>query len=400
MIGGVAAGLAEHLGLPVMPVRIGFVVAALCGGVGILFYAGLWLTMPVERHFDRSAPGLESAARSGMRPGRRRRWADVGPVVAIGAVGVGLFVLLGGFAGSMLFIWPLVMFLGGVALLWWQADQAQRERWWNDQGRVTPLRALFGHGSPSSYARVIGGLLLIVLSVMTFVLSSGDVRSALAVGAVTLISLVVLIVILGPLIFRLAADLSEERDERVRSQERADVAAHLHDSVLQTLALIQKSSNDPATVARLARAQERDLRGWLYDDSPAASESAAAAMREIAADVEDTTGVPVEVVCVGDRPTIDPALLGATREALFNAAKHSGAPRVDLYAELGEVNEVFVRDRGVGFDPEKIAADRHGVRDSIIARMKRHGGSAQVITNPGGGTEVRLRMPAKEAQES
>jgi signal transduction histidine kinase len=203
----------------------------------------------------------------------------------------------------------------------------------------------------------------------------------------------------GPWLFRLAGDLSEERAARVRSQERADVAAHLHDSVLQTLALIQKHSDDGRAVATLARAQERDLRSWLYGDATQPDTSVAGGLRSAAAEVEDAHGVPVEVVMVGDVPASEqnrPIVLAA-REAMVNAAKHSGADKVDVYAEMsgGEI-AVFVRDRGSGFDESQIPGDRLGVRNSIIDRMRRHGGTADIRTASGEGTEVRLSMHTKK----
>jgi len=196
---------------------------------------------------------------------------------------------------------------------------------------------------------------------------------------------------------------AEERAARVRSQERADVAAHLHDSVLQTLALIQKHSDDGRTVAGLARAQERDLRAWLYGDTASTDTSVAAALRSAAAEVEDAHGLPVEVVTVGDAPVGEESrpLVLAAREAMVNAAKHSGAVRVDVYAEVaGDRVEVFVRDRGRGFRPEDVPEDRLGVRRSIIDRMERHGGAATVRSAPGEGTEVRLSMPLFRKEEN
>jgi len=190
-------------------------------------------------------------------------------------------------------------------------------------------------------------------------------------------------------------DLAAERRERMRSQERADVAAHLHDSVLQTLALLQQNSSDPALVATLARRQERDLRSWLYGAEEPSGDSLAATLREAAAEVEEAHHVAVEVVTVGDVP-ITPAvaaLARAAREAMVNAAKHAQVARVDVYAETGGRHlDVYVRDRGVGFDVDAVASDRLGVRESIVGRMKRHGGSATVRSTAGEGTEVHLSV--------
>jgi signal transduction histidine kinase len=202
--------------------------------------------------------------------------------------------------------------------------------------------------------------------------------------------------------FRLAGDLSEERAERVRTQERADMAAHLHDSVLQTLALIQKNAHDAQTVAKLARAQERDLRSWLFDEPGLADATLAGALRSVAAEIDTAHGIVVDVVTVGDTRLTDQLmpLVHATREAVTNAAKHAQTDRVDVYAEVspGRV-EVFVRDRGAGFDPDRVADDRRGLRGSIVDRMTRHGGTAAVVSAPGDGTEVRLSMPVEEEND-
>jgi signal transduction histidine kinase len=201
-------------------------------------------------------------------------------------------------------------------------------------------------------------------------------------------------VVLAPWLHRSRAALNEARTEKVRADARADMAAHLHDSVLQTLALIQRQADDPRAVQQLARRQERELRGWLYtEDVPEASLKAA--LTAAAAEVEDERGVPVELVVVGDCDTSDAvqALVRAAREAMVNAAKHSGADKIDVYAEVTEaLVEVFVRDRGTGFDVDAVAEDRHGVRGSILNRMARHGGRASVRSRPGDGTEVRLEV--------
>ena len=396
ILGGVAAGLAEHLGLPVLWVRVAFIVLAVTGGFGVVFYAGLWLVLPAQRHFDDQAPGLAAAERQGKRPGRMRRLTDLGPLVATGAIALGIagFLAVGTGQGSL--FWPVLLGVAGVAVLWRQADEAQRERWLDSTGRVNVVRAVVGLGGFASYLRLLLGATLLVAAVTVFALASGDWGAARNVGLATILCLIGLGFIVGPWLVRLSSDLSEERAERIRSQERADVAAHLHDSVLQTLALIQKSAQDPATVARLARAQERDLRSWLFDSTGGDPTTFAAALRTIAGEVDDAYGVPVEVVCVGDPSVSDqlrPIVL-ATREAVVNAARHSGAGKVDVYAEATPARvEVFVRDRGAGFDPDQVAADRHGLRDSIVDRMQRHGGSAEIKSRPGEGTEVRLSQP-------
>ena len=200
---------------------------------------------------------------------------------------------------------------------------------------------------------------------------------------------------------RTARELADERRERIRSQERAELAAHVHDSVVQTLTLIQRNADDPREVTRLARAEERALRQWLYRPGAAQPGSFQAALEAAAADVEDVHGGAVEVVVVGDA-TIDErlaALVQAAREAMVNAAKYaSDAGPVSVYAEVDpEQVQVFVRDRGPGFDLDAVPEDRLGVRQSIIGRMQRHGGRAEVVTSPGAGAEVRLSMPRSDA---
>jgi len=394
-LGGVAAGVAHHLGVDVLAVRVAFVVAALVGGFGVAVYAGLWLVLPAGTHLDDSAPGLEAATRQGRRPGRARRRQDVGPMVAVAAVAVGIVVLGQGLVGGSLFFWPILLGVLGLAVLWRQADEAQRERWVDSSGRVDFVRAVVGRGGVASYARLVAGGGLLLSALVLFAVLTGQAGVARDVVVAGALGVAGLALTVGPWLFRLTGDLSEERAARVRSQERADMAAHLHDSVLQTLALIQKHAGDPRAVATLARAQERDLRSWLYGGQPAPDTSLASALRAAAAEVEDAHGIPVEVVVVGDTPVSErlrPLLLAA-REAMVNAARHSGAARVDVFAECGgPATDVFVRDRGRGFDRDAVSEDRLGVRNSIVGRMSRHGGSAVLRTAPGEGTEVRLSM--------
>ena len=419
-LGGVASGLADHLQLPVLWVRAGFMITAVTG-FGVLFYAGLWLALPLQPAVDPATPGLDAATRQGKRtPGSAGRPRDAGVLVAGGAVALGVAGLVGLVVGSLAVVWPAALAVLGVAVLWRQADEAQREHWSDVTGRADLQRILLGPGSATAaYARVATGLGLLVVALVLFAARSGQWGVARDVLLAAALGVLGLALTLGPWLLRLARDLSQERAERIRSQERADVAAHLHDSVLQTLALIQRSAADPGTVTQLARAQERDLREWMFGgaEGPAgdAPASLAAALRAVAAEVETADGTPVEVVTVGDITTgsetgdheHDPdlqALVAAVREAVSNAARHSGAGRVDVYAEVGagpsglESVEVFIRDRGRGFDLSAVPADRHGLRRSVLDRVQRHGGTADVRSAPGRGTEVRLAMQRRGAE--
>jgi signal transduction histidine kinase len=397
-LGGVASGLARHLGLPVLWVRVSFVVLASLAGMGVALYAGLWLVLPSSDGFSDEAPGLASARRTGKRAQPVRRLADIGPTIALAALALGAILLFEAVFGQGALFWPVVLGIVGIALIWRQADEVQRERWLDTTGRIDPVRALVGDGTWAAYARLAAGVVLIIAGMSVFALRSGQLDVARDVLIAAMLGVVGLAITVGPWIFRLVSDLGNERAERVRTQERADVAAHLHDSVLQTLALIQKNSTDAPTVARLARAQERDLRTWLFEGESAVG-TLSAALREIAADVEAAHNIAVEVVTVGDVGVSDVLLplVHATREAVTNAAKHAGVSQVDVYAEVApSAVELFVKDRGKGFDIERIAGDRQGVRGSIVDRMERHGGSATIKSTPGDGTEVVLRMPLEE----
>jgi signal transduction histidine kinase len=308
--------------------------------------------------------------------------------------------------GDSLFGWvagPLGVVVVGVALVWREADATRRRRW-AAAGRF----GLLGAGGKPAAARIVFGVLLVAGGLVMFLagqVSFGQLSAALLAVLVTLGGTAVLTV---PFWVRLSRELGEERRERIRGAERAEIAAHLHDSVLQTLALIQRQAEQPREVRRLARGQERELRTWLYGPSgygrpgtPGTGPVAGAAtLAEVitaaAAEVEDTYAVAVRPVVVGDCE-LDvslAALVQASREALVNAAKHAQVGEVSLYVEVepGEVH-VFVRDRGVGFEPAEVPPDRHGLADSVHGRMNRHGGSAALRSTPGQGTEVHLEMP-------
>ena len=383
------AGLADHLGAPIFAVRVAFVVATWWNGAGVIAYLLLWRFMPLRQ--AELSPGLESATRRGLRTRGRVSPREVVQGLAVGAIGVGVLVFLQitghGIGGAVLA--PLLLALVGVAVIWRQLDDASLGRWMR---QTTGL----------AFAARIGAGLVLVAVAFVYVVTQDRGWGAIvdlltALGA----ALVGLGLILGPWLLKLVGDLDDERRERVRSQERADVAAHLHDSVLQTLALLQKNPGDAAQVATLARQQERELRSWLYGTDSTVGDRFAAALRTVAVEVETSHHVPIEAVVVGDVP-MDPdvaALVRAAREAMVNAAKHSGADRVDVYAETdGRSVEVFVRDRGAGFDPAGIAEDRMGVKGSIVGRVERHGGTARIRSAPGEGTEVALTMPVRQGE--
>jgi len=405
VLSGVAGGIADHLNVSDTVVRLVFIGATVFGGFGVLIYAALWFLMPLEVSTGPNAPGLAAATRSGMRPEtpvpplhsahkERRKEKNRGQLTAFAVVAVGVLLLLNvaglGVAGKM--FWPLVFAGTGLALIWRQADEGQRNAW---VGKAPTLGALFGKGGWKSVIRVTVGLILLGTAVTVFLVQNGRLSQVGDVLVALLLAVVGIGVIAGPWVHRLSRDLNNERGERIRSQERADMAAHLHDSVLQTLALIQKQANDPRAVVRLARAQERDLRSWLYDEDDTTDQTLSGAAKRAAAEVEDSHGVPVEVVTVGDCELTEglSAMVRAARESMVNAAKHSGADKIDVFVEVdGDRAEMFVRDRGKGFDPDGVPEDRLGLRHSVMGRMERHGGRASVRSNPETGTEVRLEM--------
>lgn len=382
MVAGVARGLADHLGVDVIIVRAMFVVLGIAGGAGIVMYAAFWA-------FVRSDPEAPEASDdgNGWRPlrterlGRRGQYValvalTVGGVLAVQALGLGL-------PGPLL--WPLALAGFGTLVLWRQADDAQRNRW----------RVAVGQGRPPTLLTSILGAALVVAGAATF-LGFHEQLSKVRDGLLaSLVFIVGVAVITGPWWLGTVRALATERRARIREQERAELAAHLHDSVLHTLALIQRHVDDPREVQRLARSQERELRTWLYRPPTGEQQDFARALERIVAEVEDSQGVTIEIVVVGDCPLDDrlAATLQAAREAMINAAKHAGTATFSVYAEIeaGKVT-VFVRDRGKGFDVDAVSHDRLGVKESIIGRMERNGGKAFVRTSPGDGTEIRLEM--------
>jgi signal transduction histidine kinase len=334
VIAGVCAGVAKSLDVDATLVRLAATFLAFASGAGIVAYLGAW-----------SLLGADGSPQS-----RRRR--IVGVVLLFWAA----ILVLGGVGLRNSIVWPLALVTGGAVLL---ASRPQRN-----------IRVL------AIGLTVIGGILLVDAG------GHGAVPHVLAPGGIAL----ALVLVLGPWALRLVREREAERSERIRTQERADLAARVHDSVLQTLTLIQK---DPGDARRLARRQERELRAWLYPAT--ASGTLADAVDAAAAEIEDMHGVRVEVVHAGDAPLDErtQALVLAAREAMTNAAKHSGTDEISVFVDT---SAVYVRDRGSGFDPDAAGGDRRGIPDSIRGRMERVGGTAHIVSAPGEGTDVELRL--------
>ncbi|WP_406146519.1 PspC domain-containing protein [Streptomyces sp. NBC_01012] len=396
MLGGVARGLAGHLGLPVAWVRFVFLGLFFADGLGALLYAVFWIVVPLGVGGVGGAGGGERSLFETAPDGRRRlRKPDRGQVFALVALLIGAGTFVGNVdMGSKAdrYIWPALLIGAGSILVWRQADNARRARW-IEVGRRRRVLHL---------ARGLAGVALVGLGLAAFLVvrsSAAQLGTALTAAIAVLTGIALLA---GPYLVRMAQDLSEERLMRIRAQERAEVAAHVHDSVLHTLTLIQRNADDGGEVRRLARAQERELRNWLYNPEGTGKEEAeeptslAEAVKRAAAEVEDKHGVPLEVVVVGDCPLDEKlaAQMQAAREAMVNAAKYGGeGGAVQVFAEVeGTTVFVSVRDRGPGFDLDAVPGDRMGVRESIIGRMQRNGGTARLRSVPGGGTEVELEM--------
>jgi phage shock protein PspC (stress-responsive transcriptional regulator) len=404
-VAGVCAGLGNRLQVDPLLVRLAFVATTLASGIGLVLYVLAWILMPAEE--AESGTALAAIQAHGRR----------GTVeVALGA-GLLLLAVLLTFRGlglpfSDVLIWPLTLVAAGGALIWHRstgspaagADAAAPPRAALTARGTGTAAVRSGESRPAVISRIGIGVTLVIAAAIVFLQITGALAAATDVALAALVVAIAFGVIFAPWIVRLARSLTAERGERIRSQERAEVAAHLHDSVLQTLALVQKRAGDPREVAALARRQERELRAWL-SSAPArgAGERWLAAELESAAqEVEEAHGVPIDLVAVGDAQ-LDrdgEALVAAAREAMLNAAKFaggSGAP-VAVYAEADAGRlQVFVRDRGPGFDPSAVPVDRRGVRESIVGRMERHGGRAEIHASPGGGTEVELVLDLRSA---
>ena len=400
VIAGVCEGLGRSLAIDPLVLRIVFVATTLASGLGLLAYVLAWMLVPGE--------GAREPAAAAVAEGRvrdRRAALEVGLGVGCLVIAILLAFRALGLPFSDTLTWPLVLVAAGRALIWRQsvgrAGAPQRAAA-SPEPIAPPALAEAAEPRPVVISRIGIGVTLVVAAAIVFLQLTGALAAASDVALAALVVAIALVVIFAPFFVRLLGSLSVERAERIRSQERAEVAAHLHDSVLQTLALVQKRADDPRAVAALARRQERELRTWLSGASArtGGERRFAAALDQAAEEIEQAHGVPIDVVAVGDSP-LDrdaEAVVAAAREAMLNAAKFAGGA-VAVYAEAsGERLEVFVRDRGPGFDPAAVPADRRGVRESIVGRMERHGGRAAIHAAPdGGGTEVELVLTRGEA---
>jgi signal transduction histidine kinase len=404
LLAGVGSGIATHLDVPVVGVRVA--LALLVGsGIGVFAYAALWLLLPVDPD---AGAATEASGNPQARATRARRAWQLLAYLVVGSLAGGILGAFGRpFGGGV--VGPLAIAAIGALLIWRRAPDDQRSKW-SEGARLAGQR----YGAPllrrSSLWFPLVGVVLVVAGVAAFLAAHDALAQARAGALAILATLAGVCLVAGPWLLRLIRDLGTERRARIREQERAAVAAHVHDSVLQTLALVRARADDPTAVRRLARRQERDLRAWLYgpgldhQDRPA---TLGEELRTMCADVEDDTGVQVEVVTVGaamgEPEVVDPrvqALVAAAREAVLNAAKSSGAGEVALYAEAEPAQfGVWVRDRGRGFDPEAIGSDRHGIRDSILGRMESVGGRSRIRSAPGQGTEVELLLPRVAADD-
>ena len=382
VVAGVCAGIARTFNIQPLIVRVAAVALTFASGAGVIAYVAAWLLLPREGE-------AESLARTVTRPGSPAR----GEALAVGSIVLGIVLLVraSGAWFSDAVVWPVALAGFGMAVIWKQADSDDRA---SLSGLVGSLDV---RSRRASLARVVAGVVLVVGGVSAFLAASNAFsafRDALLASAGIVAGLAL---ISGPWWLRLGRDLARERRERIRSEERAEMAAHLHDSVLQTLALIQRTADDPRAVVAMARRQERELRGWLYETQgpDLKAGTLVAALTRTSEEVEGLHGIKIEVVSVGDAPLDDrlTALVAAAREAMVNAAKWSGVDEVSVYAEAreGEIS-VFVRDWGKGFDLDAVGPGHRGIRDSIRARMARHGGNVEIRTSAGEGTEVQLRV--------
>ena len=390
-VAGVASGIAAHVGISVKLVRTALVLSTFLGGTGAIFYAWLWATVPLEgtarAQLEKESPEEipQNPFASPLKPAtpRASRPRSQLLILGIGALILGLLLWLIPLASTI--PWQEVAFLlivaAGIAVMWMQVP-----RLFEANNKLAIAMAFLGAGL------VIFGTIPVVSKYIEPHRPADHALVGIVVTAVLLTSLV-------PIGVRALGEVTSTQTQMARESERAEIAAHLHDSVLQTLTLIRSAADEPADVRALALRQERELRAWLYTGKVEASQSVAEALREEASGVESSYGIPIESVTVGDREpsTADQAAIAAAAEAMKNAARH-GKPPISVYQEATPDRlEIFVKDSGTGFDPNDIPDDRHGYRDSIVGRVERVGGTVELRFRAG--TEVQIVVPRGKENE-
>jgi signal transduction histidine kinase len=377
LISGVAGGLGARWGVEPVLVRIAFVVLSYAGAVGVVLYLIAW------------AVSVEPGNRLVPPP----REPTVPQSIAFGSIALGAALMLRSarlWLGDAVGI-PLLIAAIGAAVIYAGTGRERRPRW---------TRQPFGLqvNRPSLVNLIVGGS-LVTGGVAWFLTTNRSFEGILAVLISVGVTAAGLAVVFGPWVYRMANQVGEERRDRIRSEERSELAAHLHDSVLQTLALIQRNASNPRKMASLARRQERELRSWLYGQ-PLADARRMETFVAMLEEIEDAHEVSIDTIFVGEFPLNErtEAVALALREAANNAAHHSGVQEISVYVERenGQIT-AYVRDRGKGFDPSAVADGRRGIADSIRGRIQRHGGSVEIMSAPGEGCEVKITMPLAEA---
>ncbi|WP_425859944.1 PspC domain-containing protein [Arthrobacter sp. TWP1-1] len=405
IIAGVCGGLAEHLGIKVGLVRAILIGTSFFFGAGLVFYGWLWLLVPMagekpaegsvlldadgnpQLKLFRPALGTVTEGTPAEENGRKKLSIGFKDVLIGGCLVIAAIIVFGQQMGGNLHLGnliPLLVIILGAVLAWMQLDNTRR----------VGLLSAAKMNTPMALLRLGGGIALVITGVIVIVAGSGSWQLMWASVVASLAVLAGVALVLAPWALKFWREFQDERAGHIRESERAEIAAHLHDSVLQTLALIQKNANSATDVTRLARAQERELREWIYQDNEHSSGALVERVKAVCAEAEDLYGQAVEVVAVGDTELTDRgnALIQAVREAVMNGVRHGGTT-VSVYVEAGPKGvDVFVKDRGPGFDVTTVPVDRLGVRESVVGRMQRNGGTAEIISSAEG-TEVRLHLP-------
>jgi signal transduction histidine kinase len=389
LVAGVCSGIARHLGVDPVVVRLVVVVLTVANGLGLVAYLVAWAALPDE-----------AAVGPSQRQGPHVTEPTTERAVAVGLITLGALLALRelDLLVAEPVVWPVALVAVGLALVWTRSTDADRERWRDRANGLpgTPLATL--SSGRAVVLRITGGAVLLIVGIAALVHAGGVLGDLGRLGVAVLATALGVVLLMGPWILALWRDLASERRERIRSEERAEMAAHLHDSVLQTLALIQRHAETPGQARTLARRQERELRAWLYGERAPATGATTlrAALDALAGEVEADHEVVVEVVTVGDCPLgeVVEALALAVREATVNAARHAGVDEVSVYVEVEpERVTAFVRDRGCGFDPAAVEPGRLGIARSMVGRLRRQGGRVEIHSTPGEGTEVVLEVP-------